>query len=330
MYKAKISGTGSYLPEKLLTNKDLEKIVDTSDEWIYERTGMRSRRVADPGLGTSDLALIASQRALEAANLKPKDVDLIILATVLADQPIPTGSCFLQTKLGCQGVPAFDLGAACSGFVYAVAVANQFIKTGLYKNIVVSGAELLTRIVNYQDRETCILFGDAAGAVIVSRNEDPNDPSEILSEHLHADGQLSDLFETIAGGTKMPLTDEIFANPDLRYMKMKGREIFKHAVRTISKSCEEALEKNNMKKENVDWIIPHQANIRILEGVAKQLGVSMEKVICCIEDMGNTSAATIPVALDLAVRDGRIQRGQHLILTAFGAGLTSGSVMIRW
>ncbi len=330
LYKTKIRGTGSYLPEKLLTNKDLEKLVETNDDWIFDRTGIRARRIAAPGVGTSELAYHASLKALEAAKLEAKDLDLIILATVVADQPVPTASCMLQEKLGIPGVPAFDLGAACTGFVYGAAVAHQFITTGMYKNILVVGAEVLSRIVNYKDRETCILFGDGAGAAIFSRNEDANQGlSEVLSSHLHAEGQLRELFEIHSGGTKMPNTPETLEQ-GLHFMKMKGREIFKNAVRTMARCCEEALEQNKVSMDQVKWVIPHQANIRIIEGVANQLDIPLDRVINVIETMGNTSAATVPVALDTAVRDGRIQRGDLIMLVAFGAGLTSGSMLLRY
>jgi 3-oxoacyl-[acyl-carrier-protein] synthase-3 len=328
MYKAKIRGTGSYLPEKQLTNKDLELMVETSDAWIYERTGIRTRRIAAEGVGTSDLAYEASLRALESADLPAKELDLVILATVVADQPVPTGSCMLQEKLQIPGVPCFDLGAACTGFVYASSVAQQFIQTGMYKNILVVGAEVLSRIVNYKDRETCILFGDAAGAAVYSRTDD-NDTSELLSAHLHAEGQLREIFEIFAGGTKMPNTHETL-DKGLNFMKMKGREIFKHAVRTMARCCQEALVHNKVSIDQVKWIIPHQANIRIMEGVANQLDFPMERVINVIENMGNTSAATIPVAMDMAIRDGRLKRGDLILLVSFGAGLTSGSMLLRY
>lgn len=328
MYKAKIRGTGSFLPEKLLTNKDLEKLVETDDEWIYERTGIRARRMAAPGVGTSDLAFEATKRALEAAKMSANEIDLIILGTVVADQPVPTASCMLQEKLGIPGVPAFDLGAACTGFVYGGSVAHQFIRTGMYKNILVVGAEVLSRIVNYKDRETCILFGDGAGAAIFSRAED-HEESDIFSTHLHAEGQLRELFEIHAGGTKMPNTPETLAQ-GLNFMKMKGREIFKHAVRTMGRCCEEALTQNKISAEQIKWVIPHQANTRIIEAVAKQINFPIERVINVIETMGNTSAATVPVALDTAIRDGRIKRGDLIMLVAFGAGLTSGSMLLRY
>ncbi len=328
MYKAKIRGTGSYLPETLLTNKDLEKLVETNDDWIYERTGIRARRMASPGVGTSDLGFEAAKKALESAGMSAKEIDLIILATVVADQPVPTASCMLQEKLEISGVPAFDLGAACTGFVYGCAVADQFIRTGMYKNILVVGAEVLSRIVNYKDRETCILFGDGAGAAILSRAE-PGEASEIFSSHLQAEGQLRELFEIHAGGTKMPNTPETLAQ-GLNFMKMKGREIFKNAVRTMGRCCEEVLQQNKMTADQVKWVVPHQANTRIIEAVAKQINFPVDRVINVIETMGNTSAATIPVAFDTAVRDGRIQRGDVVMFVAFGAGLTSGSMLFRY
>lgn len=316
------------MPEKQLTNKDLEKLVETNDDWIYDRTGIRARRVAAPGVGTSDLAFEASKIALADAKLEAKNLDLIILATVVADQPVPTASCMLQEKLEISGVPCFDIGAACTGFVYGSAVAHQFIKTGMYKNILVVGSEVLSRIVNYKDRETCILFGDAAGAAIYTRAEE-NGESDILSEHLHAEGQLRELFEIHSGGTKMPNTHETL-DQGLNFMKMKGREIFKHAVRTMSRCCEEALEYNKVSIDEVKWVIPHQANTRIIEAIAKQLDLPISRVINVIETMGNTSAATVPVALDTAIRNGRIQRGDLIMLVAFGAGLTSGSMLLRY
>jgi 3-oxoacyl-[acyl-carrier-protein] synthase-3 len=326
--RTKILGTGHYLPEKILTNADLEKMVDTNDQWIVERTGMRERHLAAPDQVTSDLALNAAKNALDAAKLTANDIDLIIFCTVTGDQVMPSSACMLQKKLGCRNVMAFDLSAACSGFVYGMATADQFIKTGFYKKILVVGAEILHRFVNYKDRETCILFGDAAGAMILGAAE-PGDESGILSSHLHSDGTLGDLFVLAPGGSAMPFTQEVL-DQGHQYVKMKGREIFKNAVRAMTQSCQEALEANAMTTEQVDWLIPHQANVRILDAVAHYFGIPTEKVIVTLDKTGNTSAATIPVAFDMAVRDERIQRGQHVLLTAFGAGLTSGSVMIRY
>ncbi len=327
-FRARVKGTGSYLPEKLLTNKDLEKLVETTDEWVYERTGIRSRRIAADDQHTSDLAFEASKRALADAKLTATDVDAIFLATVSPDQTMPSTACLLQKKLGARDCMAMDLSAACSGFLYALATANEFIASGRYQNILVVGAEVLHPYVNYKDRDTCILFGDGAGAFIVGRAEE-NESSQIYSHHMHADGNIGDLFEMPMGGSRYPATYENI-DKGLQWMKMKGREVFKHAVRTMSQCCSEALEHNKLSGSDVDWVIPHQANIRIIEGVAKHFGIDMAKVVIEIENMGNTSAATVPVAFDKAVRDGRITRGQNLLLTAFGAGITSGSLLMRY
>lgn len=328
MYRSFISGTGSFLPEKKLTNYDLEKMMETSHDWIVERTGIESRSIAAPGIGPSDLALIASRQALTTANLKVEDIDMIIFGTLTSDYIMPSAACELQRKLGARNVMSFDLSAACSGFVYGVSVADQFIKTGQYKNILVVGAEVLHNLINYKDRQTAILFGDAAGAAILSRAPE-NSKSHILSTHMFAEGELADLLVIPAGGSKTPTTKETIAQ-DLGFVTMKGREIFKNAVRTMSSCCQTALDANNMKKDDVKWLVPHQANTRIIEAVAKHFDIPMEKVILRIADMGNTSAATVPVALNTAVVDGRIQRGDVVLLTAFGAGLTSGSVLMRY
>lgn len=328
MYRSRIAGTGSYLPEKILSNKDLEKMVETNDEWIFERTGIRERRISAPGQVTSDLALEASKKALEAAGLTPNDLDMILVATVSGDQVMPNTACILQHKLGIKDCAALDVSAACSGFVYAMSIADQFIKTGHSKNILVVGAEVLHRLVDYTDRNTCILFGDAAGAAIVTRSLEEQD-SKIYSSHLSADGSISDLFVLPAGGSAIPFSQNVL-DEKLQYVRMNGREIFKHAVRTMSKACDQALTHNNMQASDVSWIIPHQANIRIIEAVAKHFGISMEKMIVEIEKMGNTSASTVIVALDRAIRDGRITRGQNVLLTVFGAGITSGSLLLRY
>lgn len=327
-YRSRISGTGSYLPKKLLTNADLEKLVDTNDQWIVERTGIRRRHIADIGEATSDLSYEASVRALDQAGLTAQDLDMIILCTVSGDQVMPSTACVLQNKLKCRNIMAFDLSAACSGFVYGLSIADQFIRTGMYKHILVIGAEVLHNIVNYADRETCILFGDAAGAWIVSQTNS-NDPNVILSSHLHADGGLGDLFVLPGGGSRMPFSQEVLDNKN-HYVVMKGREIFKNAVRTLSACCQEALEANQVKASEVDWLVPHQANIRILESVADHFKFPKEKVILSLEETGNTSAASIPVAFDLALKEGKIKRGQTILLAAFGAGLTSGSTLLRF
>lgn len=328
LFRSRVAGAGSYLPAGLLTNQDLEKLVDTNDQWIVERTGIKHRHIAAKDEITSDLAYNASIKALKAAGLESKDLDMIIVATVSGDQVMPSTACVLQHKLGCGNIMAFDLAAACSGFVYCVSIADQFIRTGMYKNILIVGAEVLHRFVNYQDRETCILFGDAAGAWVVSRAEE-NDKNIIMSSHLHADGGLGDLFVLPAGGSKIPFSQEVLEQKT-QFVTMKGREIFKNAVRTLTQCCHEALEFNNVKPEQVDWLVPHQANARILESVASHFEFPNEKVIMSLHETGNTSAASIPVAFDLALEQGKIKRGQLILLAAFGAGLTSGSVLLRY
>ena len=328
MYQARIAGTGSYLPTKILSNSDLEKLVDTNDQWIRERTGIVRRHLAAEGEVTSDLALQASLKALQDSGLSPLDIDMIIVATVSGDQTMPSTACVLQNKLGCRNVVAFDLSAACSGFVYGLSVADQFIRTGMYRHVLVVGAEVLHRFVNYKDRETCILFGDGAGAFVVSRAE-PQDTQVILSTHLQADGGLGDLFTLPAGGSKLPLTQSVL-DQELQFVRMKGREIFKNAVRTLTECSRQALEHNHVSAEQVDWLVPHQANVRILEAVANHFHFPMEKVIVSLEETGNTSAASIPIAFDLARQQNKIQRGQTILLAAFGAGLTAGSALIRF
>ncbi len=328
MYASRISGTGSYLPERVLSNSDLESMVETNDAWIVERTGIRNRHISSPSQVTSDLALMASKQALAAAGLVATDLDMIIFCTVSPDQMMPSSACVLQNKLEASPVMAFDLSAACSGFVYGVSVADQFIRTGMFKHVLVVGAEILSRFVNYKDRETCILFGDGAGAAILSRTSVESN-SKILSSHMHTDGSLGDLFVLPAGGSALPLSEKVLQE-NLQFVKMKGREIFKAAVRTMASVCEEALKHNDVHLDEIDWIIPHQANIRIIEAVARQVGIDLNKVVINVQETGNTSAATIPVALDQAIRDGRIKSGDHVILTAFGAGLTSGSILLRY
>lgn len=328
VHRSRISGTGSYLPEKILTNFDLEKMVDTNNAWIVERTGIERRHLAADDEVTSDLALYASHKALEAAGLSVTDIDMIIVCTVTPDQIMPSTACMLQKKLGTRQVMAFDLSAACSGFLYGLSVADQFVRTGMYKHILVVGAEILHRFVNYTERDTCILFGDGAGAVILSRAE-PGQEGMVMSSHLHADGSLGDLFVLAAGGSAIPFREGVLEQ-NLQYVKMKGREIFKNAVRTMTQCCQEALDANQMTKDQVDWLIPHQANARILSAVAHYFGIPDERVVMTVQETGNTSAATIPIALDIAINEGRIKRGHNVLLAAFGAGLTSGSMMLRY
>lgn len=328
MYRSRVSGIGSYLPEKILSNKDLEKMVETNDQWIVERTGIERRHIASEDQATSDLCVIAAKRALEDANLKVEDIDMILVGTVTGDHQMPSTACFVQAKLGAKNIMAVDLNAACSGFLYGVSIADQFIRTGMYKNILVIGAEVLSRYMNYKDRETCILFGDGAGAWVVSRANE-GDKNVIESSHLHADGNLADLLILPAGGSKIPQSHEAI-DKGLNFMTMKGREIFKSAVRTMALCCQEALEHNKVTPDQVDWIIPHQANKRIIEAVADQFKFPMERVIVYLQETGNTSAASIPLAFDWAVKNGKVKRGQTILLTAFGAGLTSGSILLRY
>lgn len=329
MYRSRIAGMGSFLPPKKLTNHDLEKMVDTNNDWIMERTGIYSRSMAEDGQGTSDLALVAAKQAIKSSGIAKEDIEMLIFATVTPDHLMPSAACYLQAKLGLsKSVMAFDLNAACSGFIYSSTIADQFIRTGHYKNILVIGAEILHHKVDYTDRGTCILFGDGAGAAIITRAEE-GDENIIFSGHNHADGNLAELLYVPSGGAVMPYTQETLDERDI-FVKMNGREIFKHAVRTMSTACKEALEANNTTIDDVDWIIPHQANIRIMEAVAKHGGYPMEKFIVDIENMGNTSAATIPVAFHHAITEGKIKRGDMILLTAFGAGLTSGSMLLRY
>ena len=327
-YRTRIAGTGSYLPEKVLSNADLEKLVDTNDQWIQERTGIERRHIAAQGEFTTDLGLKAALRALEAAGKKNTDIDLIIFCTVTGDQVMPSSACVLQEKLGCKSIPAFDLSAACSGFIYGLSTADQFIRSGMFKTILVVGAEIISRFVNYQDRETCILFGDAAGAFIVERAPE-NDSHIIYSSHLRAEGSLGDLFVLPAGGSKIPFSQQVLDEGG-HWVRMKGREIFKNAVRTMSSCCQEAMEVNKLTIDDISWLVPHQANLRIMEAVANHFDFPKDKVVSIVHEMGNTSAATVPVAFDTAVRDGRIKRGQNILLTAFGAGLTAGSCVLKY
>jgi 3-oxoacyl-[acyl-carrier-protein] synthase-3 len=316
---AKIVGTGSYLPAKVLTNRDLERIVDTTDEWIYARSGIRERHIAADGEATSDLALQASRHALEAAGIAPADIDLIVVATTTPDMVFPGTACILQAKLGSKNCPAFDVQAVCAGFTYALATADQFVRSGQYRNALVVGAEIYSRILDWKDRSTCVLFGDGAGAVVLRRSETPG----ILSSHLHADGSHAGQLcvpGSVSGG-------QVTGRPLLR---MDGGVVFKFAVRVLGELVDEALAASGLSKSDIDWLIPHQANIRIIQATAKKLGLSMEKVVLTVDRHANTSAASIPLALDEAVRDGRIRPGQNLLMEAIGGGFTWGAVLARW
>jgi len=327
-YRTRVLGTGSYLPSKVLTNADLEKLVETNDQWIRERTGIERRHIAAPEQATSDLALEATHLAIKDAGIDIKEIDCIIVGTCTGDYQTPSTACVLQAKLGLNGVPAFDVNCACSGFVYILSIADAYIRMGMYKKILIVGAEIVSRFVNYKDRETCILFGDGAGAWIVGQAP-ANAEDIVYSSHLRAEGSLGDLFMKPSGMSKRPMSQEVLDDGSY-WFQMKGREIFKNAVRTMSATCSQALEVNNLKSADIDWLVPHQANNRILEAVANHFEFPKEKVVSIVHEMGNTSAATIPVAFDFARKDGRIKRGQKVLLTAFGAGLTAGSAVLKF
>lgn len=322
MKYSRITGTGSYLPEKIVTNADLERLVDTSDEWIVTRTGVRERRVAAEGENTVDLAEHAACRAIEAAGINMSDIDLIVLATTTPDQVFPATACLLQKRLDIHGCPAFDVQAVCTGFVYALDVADKFIRTGSAKCALVVGAETFSRIIDWSDRTTCVLFGDGGGAVIVQAADAPG----ILSSHLHADGQYTSLLEVPAGVSQG--YDKV--RNGQAYVRMGGSEVFKVAVNTLGQIVDETLQANNMQKSDITWLVPHQANIRIIAATARKLGMSMDNVVVTVDRHGNTSAASIPLALDEAVRDGRIKRGDTVLMEAFGGGFTWGSVLLKY
>jgi len=316
---SKIIGTGSYLPTKVVTNFDLEKLVETSHDWIVTRSGIVERHFAAEGEQASDMALHASRRALEAAGIGVDEIDLVIVATTTPDHILPSTACILQDKLGIKNGAAFDVQAVCSGFIYALNTADLFIRGGQARNALVVGTEVLSRLLNWKDRTTCVLFGDGAGAVVLQRSDVPG----ILSAKLHSDGSHRN--KLIAdGGIR---DGAIFGDP---YIKMDGQAVFKFAVKVLSEVVEEVLAENKMKCSDIDWLVPHQANIRIMEATAKKLGLSMDKVVVTVSHHGNTSAASIPLALDTAVRDGRIQSGQLVLLEAVGGGFTWGAVLLRW
>jgi 3-oxoacyl-[acyl-carrier-protein] synthase-3 len=323
--KGRITGTGSYAPAKVLTNADLERMVATSDEWITERTGIRERRIAGAGEACSDLAVQAGKRALASAGLAPAELDMVLVATCTGDYPLPATACLVQTQLGATKAAACDLSAACCGFVYALSVADAYVKTGM-RHVLVIGSEVMSAIMDWTDRNTCILFGDGAGAAVVSASEGDRG---ILSTHLRSDGNLCDLITVPGGGSRMPPSEKVIAER-MQYVKMKGNETFKVAVRMLEDIARETLAANRLRVEDVDLYVPHQANVRILKAVADRLGLPMEKVMLNLEQYGNTSAASIPIALDEAVRAGRIKDGSLVMLGAFGAGLTWASALIRW
>ncbi|MGB5346312.1 MAG: beta-ketoacyl-ACP synthase III [Woeseia sp.] len=322
MIYSRIAGTGRYLPERILTNADLEKMVETSDEWIKTRTGVERRHIAADGQSTSDLCIEAAQNAFDAAGVTKDDIDLIVVGTTTPDLLFPNIGTLIQEKLDIHGCPAFSIEAACTGFLYALSTADKFVRAGEAKCALVVGAEILSKIVDWTDRTTCVLFGDGAGAVILQ----PSDEAGIISTHLGADGQYKDLLYYPYGASNQLHKTHL---PEAKIM-MKGNEVFKVAVKTLGGVAEEALRKNNIDKSELDWLVPHQANLRIIQATAKRLDLPMEKVILTVQDHGNTSAASVPLAFDTAVRDGRIKRGQLVLMEAFGGGFTWGSALLRY
>ncbi len=320
---SKLISTGSYLPKKILTNSELEKIVDTSDEWIFQRSGIRSRRIAAENESTSDMAVNAAKDALDCAGINPVDIDGIIVATTTPDQTFPSVAVNVQHALGVPVGIAFDVQAVCSGFIYALSVADNFIKAGQMKRVLVIGAEKMSSIIDWSDRATCVLFGDGAGAVILEaqESEDNSNGAGLLSTHLYANGSMKDLLYTNGG---------VSTTGDSGHIVMQGREVFKHAVRLMADAVNVALDKNNMSANDIDWLVPHQANLRIIESTAKKLSMPMDRVVVSVEEHGNTSAASIPLAFDGAVKDGRIKRGDLVLFEALGGGLTWGSALLRF
>jgi 3-oxoacyl-[acyl-carrier-protein] synthase-3 len=319
---ARITGTGSYLPEKVVHNTDLEKLMDTSDQWIRERTGIEQRRYAAEGQTTVDMAEVAARRAIEAAGLQPTDIDLIVFATATPDLLFPNCGTLLQGRLGCVGTPAFSVEAACSGFIYALSIADKFLRLGDARRALVVGAETLSRITDFTDRSTAILFADGAGAVVLEAADEPG----IISTHLHSDGSYKDLLYCTGGVSKGYEP----GSGNRAVIRMAGRETFKVAVTMLGNSVDEVLAKNKLEKSAIDWLVPHQANIRIIQAVARKLDLPMERVIVTVREHGNTSAASVPLALDTGVRDGRIRRGELLLLEAFGGGFTWGAALVRY
>lgn len=319
---SRIAGTGGYLPEKVLTNADLEKMVDTTDQWIRERSGIERRHIAEEGQTTCDLAEQAALRAIEASGCKAEDIDLIVVGTTTPDKVFPSVACQLQARLGIRGCTAFDVQAVCTGFVYALGVADKFIKSGTHKRALVVGAETMSRIIDWTDRGTCVLFADGAGAVVLEASDEPG----IMSTHLHADGQYEELLHVPSGVSSG--FDEVQQGG--AFLNMKGNEVFRMAVKTLGRIVDETLDANQLTRSDVDWLVPHQANIRIIQATAKKLNMDMEQVVVTVQEHGNTSAASIPLALDEAIRDGRIQRGQTVLIEGFGGGFTWGSALIKY
>lgn len=327
LIQSHILGTGSYAPKQILTNRDIEQMVDTSDAWIRERTGIKERRIAAEGEVTSDMAAVAARRALAMADTKASDLDLIIVATISADMPLPSCAVILQAKLGAARAFAFDVAAACAGSLYALTIADQFIRSGRARRVLVIGAELLSRLVNWSDRNTCVLFGDAAGALVVGPADDPG--RGLLSTHLHSDGRAAGILSIPGGGSQYPASEEMLARK-MHKIAMNGREIYKFAVRALPDAILEALDASGLKVAEIDHIVPHQANARIVEKVLEKLGIPLEKCWLNLERYGNTSSASLPISLDEANRAGRLKPGDLIVMMAIGAGMTWGSALMRW
>jgi len=319
---ARIAGTGGYLPERVVTNKELEKLVDTTDEWIQERSGIKRRHIAADNETTSDMAVAAARKAIEAAGVQTGDIDLIIVATTTPDKVFPSTACIVQRRLEIGGIPAFDVHAACSGFIYALDIANRFIKTEGAKTALIIGSETYSRILDWTDRSTCVLFGDGAGAVVLQSAEEAG----VISTHIHSDGKHEELLH-VPAGISSGYAD---IQAQSAFIQMKGNEVFRKAVATLGAIARETLEGNNVDQEDLTWLVPHQANMRIISAAAKKLGLPMERVIVTVDEHANTSSASVPLALDVAIRDGRIQRGDLLLFEAFGAGFTWGSALVRY
>ena len=318
---ARLLGTGSYLPDTVLTNEQISKTVDTTHEWIVERTGIHERRIAGRDESASSMAEMAARRALDAAGMTADALDLIIVGTGTPDRVFPSTACLLQHRLGIRNCAAFDVQAACSGFVFALSIADQYIRAGTARHVLVVGSEMNSRLVDWSDRSTCVLFGDGAGAVVLGVSDEPG----LLSTHIHSDGQYQDLLYVPNVAAEHPE-----AEASSRYLKMQGNEVFKVAVNTLGRIVDETLEENGLEKSDIDWLVPHQANIRIITATAKKLRMSMDQVVVTVEKQGNTSSASIPLALDEAIRDGRIQRGQTVLMEAFGGGFAWGSALLRY
>lgn len=328
MKKITIKGTGSCVPERVVPNSYFEKIIDTSDEWITTRTGIQMRRMIEPGQALTDLATPASEFALEMAGLSAQDLDLIIVGTSSADMLTPSAGCILQHRLGAKNAVAFDVNAACPGFIYGLAVAKKFMQDGSHQHALVVGGEIISNRIDYSDRDTCVLFGDGAGAVVLGHS-DQNGDGEILAVHIQSDGDLWELLNVPGGGSRIPPSHKML-DEGLQYLKMQGNEVFKHAVRTMTESALQVMASREVTSRDIDWFIPHQANIRIMEMVADRLEIPLEKVIITVHKYGNTSTASIPVAFDEAVRSGRIRKGDLILVNSFGAGLTWGAALFRY